>query len=400
MILLTGAGGYVGGRLLPKLLERGRPVRCLLRRPAPLPAGAVPVLGDVLDERTLRPALKGVDTAFYLVHAMARAADFAELDRRGAALFGQAARDSGVRRIVYLGGLGKGEALSGHLASRQEVGRLLREAGVPVVEFRASVILGAGSVSFELARALVEKLPVMVTPRWVRTPAQPIGVEDVLSYLLEALDVDLPRGGVFEIGGAERVSYGGIMAEIARQRGRRRLLIPVPVLTPRLSSLWLSLVAPSQARVGRRLIDGVRNATVVTDDAAARVFRVRPAGVRQAVGRALDALGPEPPPRKGLRSAAALLAAVLAGAAAGAPSLPRAVAGLLLGLAAWRVWRRDGLREGRLAFLVWVLLTACLVLAPLAAPPLALATATLFGARDRWAAALVLPAAAWPLLPA
>jgi uncharacterized protein YbjT (DUF2867 family) len=398
MILLTGASGYVGGRLLPTLLARGEKVRCLLRRPQPLPDGAQAAIGDVLDEATLRLAMEGVDAAYYLVHAMAASADFEEVDRRSARLFGRLARDAGVRRIVYLGGLGRGEGLSGHLRSRQEVGRLLGEAGVPVVEFRASVILGAGSVSFELARALVEKLPLMVTPRWVRTPAQPIAIDDVVAYLLEALDVERP--GIFEIGGAERVTYGGIMTEIARQKGLRRWMVPVPALTPRLSSLWLSLVAPKHAKVGRRLIEGVRNETTVSDDAAARAFGVRPVGAKEAVARALAGATPAPPP-SGSRAAAALASCLLAGLAAAGPGLTplRAAAGLSMGAAAWRVWRRDGLREERLALGVFGLLLAGFAVGwPAVVLPLAAVTATLFWARDRAAAVLVLIAAAGSLI--
>jgi uncharacterized protein YbjT (DUF2867 family) len=290
-VLLTGATGYVGGRLLRPLEHRDLALRCVARRPDQLrgrvAAGTEVVAGDLLDDAALRSALDGVDVAYYLVHSMSSAESFAELDREAAERFGRAARDAGVSRIVYLGGLGGGGTLSSHLASRQEVGQILRDSGVETIEFRASIIIGSGSLSFEMIRALVERLPVMVTPRWVRTLTQPIAIEDVVSYLVAALDA--PAGGsrVYEIGGADVVSYGDIMQAYASRRGLRRVMIGVPLLTPRLSSLWLSLVTPLYAQVGRKLVDGVRNETVVTDDAALRDFPLRPRGVSEAIGRAL-----------------------------------------------------------------------------------------------------------------
>jgi uncharacterized protein YbjT (DUF2867 family) len=290
-VLLTGATGYVGGRLLDALVRDGLPVRCLARRPEYLrpriDPGAEVVAGDVLDPTTLGPALTEVETAYYLVHSMESADAFAEADRAGAENFGRAARAAGVRRIIYLGGLGGEESLSSHLRSRQEVGRILRESGVPTIELRASIILGSGSASFEMIRALVETLPVMVTPRWVTTPTQPIGIEDVVGYLRAALDLPEGQSDVFEIGGKDRVSYGELMREYARQRGLRRLFIPVPVLTPRLSGLWLGLVTPVYARVGRAMVDGLRNETVVRDDRALHTFPIRPLGMAEAMARAL-----------------------------------------------------------------------------------------------------------------
>jgi uncharacterized protein YbjT (DUF2867 family) len=245
------------------------------------------VQGDVLDSGSLPAALHGVDTAYYLVHSMASGSRYADDDRHGAAAFAAAAREASVQRIIYLGGLGGGEELSPHLASRQEVGRILRDSGVPTIELRASIVLGSGSLSFEIIRALVEKLPVMVTPRWVDTLTQPIGIEDLVSYLVEALDHPTSCSATYEVGGPDRVSYGDLMREYARQRGLRRVMIGVPVLTPRLSSLWLALVSPVYARVGRELIAGLRNETVVRDDRARQVFRVHPRGVRQTLERAL-----------------------------------------------------------------------------------------------------------------
>lgn len=292
LILLTGATGYVGGRLLEALEARGRRVRCLTRRPDALAArvgsGTTVVAGDVLDASTLPSAMEGVGTAYYLVHSMGATGAFEEKDRRGAENFARAARRAGVGRIIYLGGLGESGDLSPHLASRQEVGRVLRESGLCTLELRASIILGSGSASFEIVRALVEKLPVMVTPRWVETEAQPIGIEDVVAYLVEAAERPLRESAVVEIGGPDRVSYRGIMEEYARQRGLRRVMVRVPLLTPRLSSLWLGLVTPVYARIGRELIDGVRNPTVVRDHAAREAFAVEPRPVSQAIARALE----------------------------------------------------------------------------------------------------------------
>ncbi|MEO8430051.1 MAG: SDR family oxidoreductase [Acidobacteriota bacterium] len=291
-VLLTGATGYVGGRLRPVLESRGVELRCLVRRPDDL-RGRVPssteiVRGDLLSPETLRSALEGVTTAYYLVHSMGAGTDFARRDREAAAHFGSAARAAGVGRIVYLGGLGDSRAgLSEHLRSRQETGDVLRDSGVPVVEFRASVVIGSGSLSFEMIRALVERLPVMICPRWVAVETQPIAVEDVVAYLVAALDLPAGAEGVFEIGGPDRVTYGDLMREYARQRGLRRFLIPVPLLTPRLSSLWLGLVTPLYARVGRKLIDSLVNRTVVENPAALGTFPVRPRGIREAISRAL-----------------------------------------------------------------------------------------------------------------
>jgi uncharacterized protein YbjT (DUF2867 family) len=291
LVLLTGATGYIGGRLLRRLEAGGRPLRCLARHPEYLRPRAGPdtevVPGDVLDPASLGPVLAGVHTAYYLIHSMGSSRDYGESDRRGAAGFAQAAGAAGVRRIIYLGGLGRGERLSEHLASRQEVGRIFRESGVPTTEFRASIVIGSGSLSFELIRALVEKLPVMVTPSWVGTRTQPIGVEDLIEYLVESLDREPEGSVIYEIGGPDQVSYRDLMRQYAQLRGLRRIMIPVPVLTPRLSSLWLALVSPVYATVGRELVDGLRNETVVGDDLALREFRVRPRGVRESLARAL-----------------------------------------------------------------------------------------------------------------
>jgi uncharacterized protein YbjT (DUF2867 family) len=292
LILVTGATGYVGGRLLRRLEERGERVRCLARRPEFLRARTARstevVAGDVLVAASLVPALRGVSTAYYLVHSLGSAGGFEARDRQGAEHFAAAARTAGLRRIIYLGGLGDDSTgLSPHLRSRHEVGEILRTSGVSVIEFRASIILGSGSLSFEMIRALVERLPAMVTPRWVRVPAQPIAINDVLSYLVAGLDVEGSGRVVFEIGGPEAVSYGELMREYARQRGLRRFMVPVPLLTPRLSSLWLGLVTPVYARVGRKLIDGIRNPTLVRDGSALERFSVRPVGYGEAIAQAI-----------------------------------------------------------------------------------------------------------------
>jgi uncharacterized protein YbjT (DUF2867 family) len=305
LILLTGATGYVGGRLLTELVNAGYRVRCLARQPENLrprvPAGVEVVAGDLLDALSLPAAFAGVPVAYYLVHSMGSTGNFEEQDRQAAHNFGAAAKMAGVERIIYLGGLGDDDDnLSAHLRSRHEVGEMLRASGVPVTEFRASIIIGSGSLSFEMIRALVERLPVMVTPRWVRVLAQPIFINDVLAYLVTAARsenapyrdevgraVPSPPHRIYEIGGPDVVSYQDLMREYARQRGLRRWMIPVPVLTPRLSSLWLGLVTPLYARVGRKLIASIQHPTVVRDDAARRTFPIKPVGIGEAVTCAL-----------------------------------------------------------------------------------------------------------------
>lgn len=291
-ILVTGGTGYVGGRLIPLLEQQGLNVRCVARHPEFLRSrvgNQTEVLAaDMLEIESLRPALQGIETAYYLVHSMGTGKDFEHEDRLAARNFAKVARESGVRRIVYLGGLGdERKVLSKHLRSRQEVGQLLRESGAQVVEFRASIVIGSGSLSFELIRALVQKLPVMLCPKWVSTPAQPIAVEDLLNYLLAALDLPQGESEVFEIGGPDQVSYGEIMQEYARQRGLKRWMISVPFLSPRLSSLWLGLVTPVYARIGRKLVESLKNPTLVTNSHALETFAMRPRGVSEAIARAL-----------------------------------------------------------------------------------------------------------------
>ena len=292
-ILLTGATGYVGGQLLKKLEALGKAVRCLTRNPdKPLDHGPTTELaqGDVLDAGSLGRAMDGIETAYYMIHSMGSSADFRESDRRAAENFLRVATEHELKRIIYLGGLGDeaDSQLSPHLRSRHEVGQIFRKSGLEVIEFRASAVLGSGSLSFELIRSLTERLPVMICPRWMATPTQPIATDDLLQYLLEALDLPLAENRIYEIGGSEVVTYGGLIQEYARQRGLRRSLISVPVLTPYLSGLWLGLVTPASAQVGRHLIEGLRNPTVVKDPAALRDFSVQPMGVAAAIARAMQ----------------------------------------------------------------------------------------------------------------
>jgi uncharacterized protein YbjT (DUF2867 family) len=292
-ILVTGATGYVGGKLAKALSGCPYRVRCLVRDPQKLPQAVLDnaevVQGNVLEPNSVAVALEAIDTAFYLIHSMAAGGNFAERDRLAANHFVQAAKSAGVKRIIYLGGLGDEQDLSAHLASRQEVGRIFAKSGITTLEFRASIIIGVGSISFEMIRTLVEKLPVMVTPRWVRTEAQPIAIEDVIGYLLEAIEVPLEKSRIFEIGGPERISYKGLMVEYARQQHLRRLMLPVPVLTPYLSSLWLKFVTPLYVRIGRALIEGIRNPTVVKDSSALTTFSVKPQTISEAMRRSLQA---------------------------------------------------------------------------------------------------------------
>lgn len=293
LVLLTGATGYVGARLLPLLEQQPLRLRCLARNPETLQtqvnAATEIVSGDVLDAPSLRQALDGVHTAYYLVHLMSSSADFQKDDRQAAINFGQAAQESGVRRIIYLGGLGDDSdpQLSPHLRSRHEVGQILRDSGVETIEFRASMVIGAGSLSYELMKSLTERLPVMICPRWVSVRTQPIAIDDVLAYLLAAKDLAGKGSRIFEVGGSDVVRYLDMIREYARQRGLHRWLISVPLLTPYLSGLWLALVTPASYEVGRHLIEGLKNPTVVRDETALEVFPIRPVGSRQAIAKAL-----------------------------------------------------------------------------------------------------------------
>lgn len=293
-ILLTGATGYIGGRLLRALKEEGDQVRCMARRPEALKHQADErteiVYGDPLKRESLEQGnvFKDIDVAFYFVHSLGSKESFLVQDRLAAQNFSEVAKANGVKRIIYLGGLADpDEKLSDHLKSRLEVGDYLRISGIQVIEFRASIILGSGSLSFEMIRALVERLPVMIIPRWVRMAAQPIAIEDVLAYLVAAIDMKTDHNEIFEIGGANKMSYQGIMREYARQKGLKRVMIPVPVLTPKLSSLWLGLVTPLYARVGKKLVDSIKHPTIVQDRRALEVFDIKPKSVKNAITQAL-----------------------------------------------------------------------------------------------------------------
>jgi len=291
LILLTGASGYIGGRLLTLLAERGEQVRCFVRHPtymrSRVDAGTEIAGGDLLDPGSLEAAMKGVDTAYYLVHYMGGTGEHSALNRQAARNFGDAALRSGVRQIIYLGSLGQKKDLTSHLAGRHKVGEILRASGVPTIEFQSSMIIGSGSLSYEMVRSLVESWPVTITPRWTRFDAQPIHVEDVLQYLMGALLRPKPENTIYEIGGASICSYEDIMREYARQRGLGRLIIPFPFLVPNLSSHWVSLVTPLYNRVARDVIEGVSNESVVKDRKALEIFPVRPMSLKEAVLRAM-----------------------------------------------------------------------------------------------------------------
>jgi uncharacterized protein YbjT (DUF2867 family) len=284
LILLAGGSGYVGGRLTPLMEKHKVKLRCLARSPEKMRSRVQPGTEIVLDR-----ALQGAHTAYYLVHLMSGSKDFEKEDRQAALNFAGAAKKAGVQRIIYLGGLGDDAdpKLSPHLRSRHEVGKILRDSGVETIEFRASLVIGTGSLSFDLVKSLTDRLPVMLCPRWLTTPTQPIAVDDVLAYLLAAKDLTPGQSRIFEIGSENATTYGDMIREYARQKGLRRWLISVPVLTPYLSSLWLALVTPASFEVGRHLIEGLKNPTVVRDRAALDVFPIRPMGIREAVAKAL-----------------------------------------------------------------------------------------------------------------
>lgn len=268
-------------------------LRCLARNPdrlRPLVKESTKIVrGDALDAPSLDEALKGVHTAYYLVHLMSGSRDFENEDRQAANNFSAAAKRAGTQRIIFLGGLGDDSdpGLSPHLRSRHEVGEILRKSGVETIEFRAGMVVGAGSLSYQLMKSLTDRLPVMICPRWLTTPTQPIAIDDVLSYLLAAKEMPKGESRVFEIGSPDVVTYGDLIREYARQQGLRRRLIFVPVLTPYLSGLWLALVTPANYEVGRHLIEGLKNPTVVRDAKALEAFSIRPMGVREAIQRAI-----------------------------------------------------------------------------------------------------------------
>jgi uncharacterized protein YbjT (DUF2867 family) len=296
-ILVTGATGYVGGRLVPRLLAAGHRVRCLVRDPDRLEGRAwLPLVeivqGDMLEPETLAAAMRGIEVAYYLVHSLGGGGDFSRRDAQAAENCARAASTAGVARIIYLGGLGDPqEHLSAHLASRQHTGEVLRRGVVPVTEFRAAVVVGSGSLSFEMIRYLTERLPVMICPRWVFTRTQPIAIRNVLDYLVAALDCPGSTGRIVEIGGRDVVTYADMMRTYARLRGLKRALIAVPALTPRLSSYWVHLVTPIPSRIAQPLIKSLGNEVVVRDPSALSLFPgITPMDYESAVRLALEKL--------------------------------------------------------------------------------------------------------------
>ena len=300
LILVTGATGYVGGHLVPRLLEAGYDVRVFVRNPQKLKgitwSRRVQIaVGDVHSRETLLSALSDVYAAYYLIHSMTGGAGFAEQDIIAARNFGEVAKNTGVKRVVYLGGLGDpGTHLSEHLRSRQETGEILRRSGVCLTEFRAAIIIGPGSISFEMIRYLTERIPIMICPRWVKTKVQPIAIDDVIYYLVESLKTPNSEDQIIEIGGADVITYGEMMKGYANVRGLHRLLINVPVLTPRLSSYWVHWVTPISASYARPLIEGLRNEVIVRNNKASAIFpEIEPSSYKNAVHQALSLLDPD-----------------------------------------------------------------------------------------------------------
>jgi uncharacterized protein YbjT (DUF2867 family) len=311
-VLVTGASGFIGSSLIPALLERGRTVRAMTRHPDTYDGPGDAVYGDVADTDSLRTALRGASAAYYLVHSLA-SDDFEQKDAEAATSFGHAAADAGLEQVIYLGGLGDvDDRLSAHLRSRRDVEQLLGIGGVPVTVLRAAVVIGHGGISWEITRQLVDHLPAMVTPKWVSTRTQPIALRDVIRYLAGVLAHPDAIGRVFEVGGPEVLSYADAMRRAARiQNNRTPPIVPVPLLTPRLSSLWLALITDVDQPTARNLIDSMNNEVVVRDDSIRRLLPGDLTGYDDAVRLALRdraqdpavsdpprqaALGPDPDP--------------------------------------------------------------------------------------------------------
>ncbi len=286
-VLVAGASGFVGRRLCPALVEAGHEVRAMTRRPEVYRGAGQAVRGDVHDRASLEAALEGCEAAYYLVHSLDHP-DFMQRDADAARTFAEVAGTAGLSRIVYLGGLGDdADDLSAHLRSRREVEQLLGTGGVPVTTLRAGIIVGHGGISWEMTRQLVEHLPAMITPRWVRTRTQPIGVADVVRYLVGVLDAPVDGSRAYDIGGTEVLEYVDMMRRVAKIEGRTMIVVPVPLLTPRLSSRWLSLVTDVDVQTGRSLIDSMSNEVVVRDDSIRELVPFEPMDYDDAVLQAL-----------------------------------------------------------------------------------------------------------------
>ncbi len=286
-ILVAGASGFIGKRLTRALEEAGHQVRAMTRNPDSYEGPGTAVYGDVHEPDTLPDALEGCSAAYYLVHSLG-SADFERLDAEAAHAFGVAAGECGVKQIVYLGGLGSDrDVLSAHLRSRRQVEGLLGAGDVPVTVIRAGIIVGAGGISWEMTRQLVEHLPAMVTPRWVKTRSQPIAVNDVVRYLVGVLDNDAALGQVFEVGGPEVLRYSDMLKRVAKIENRPLVVMPVPLLSPGLSSRWLALVTDVDTQAGRNLVDSMTVEVVVEDESIRSVVPFEPTGYDDAVRQAL-----------------------------------------------------------------------------------------------------------------
>ena len=292
LVLVTGASGYVGGRLVPILLEKGYPVRCLIRPGENLESRGWKnvhfVIGDVLDFESLRGALKDVDLAYYLIHSMAESKDFHSRDLAAARNFALASREAGVSRILYLSGLGQGKTLSPHLRSRQDTGRTLGETGIPVTEFRAAQVIGSGSVSFEMIRYLTERLPVILAPWWIDSMTQPVSIRDVLYYLSTAPEVPETQGEIIEIGARDSMTYRELIRTYARVRGLRRPMLVLPLLSPAFFAFWVNLITPIPRTIARPLLEGIKNDVVITACGADAYFQREPLSVEEAIREALE----------------------------------------------------------------------------------------------------------------
>jgi uncharacterized protein YbjT (DUF2867 family) len=286
-VLVAGASGFVGQRLCMALNQAGHDVVAMTRNPARYRGAGAPVRGDVQDPPTLEPTMTGCQAAYYLVHSL-QDADFERKDASGAIAYGEAAARAGLRRIIYLGGLGdEADNLSAHLRSRREVENLLGAAGVPVTVIRAGIIIGHGGISWELTRELVEHLPVMITPQWVATRTQPIAVDDVVTYLAGVLEPPAASGRVYEVGGPDVLQYSTMLRRVAAIEHRPLVLMPVPLLTPWLSSLWLTLVTDIDTGTGRALIDSMTNEVIVRDQSIKDLIPIQPMSYDDAVRTAL-----------------------------------------------------------------------------------------------------------------